>query len=59
MNNGLTRKELAKATGVPFYTIKYLRELGRLKIIKDSNQRGVPVIYHPDSIKIIQRHINH
>lgn len=59
MNNGLTRKELAKAAGVPFYTIKYLRELGRLKIIKDSTQRGVPVVYHPDSIKIIQRYLAH
>jgi len=57
-SNGLKRKDLVKATGVPFYKIKYLKDLGKLKLIKDSPSPGIPAIYHPDSIKIIQKFVN-
>jgi hypothetical protein len=56
--NGLTRKDLVRVTGVPHYKIDYLRELGRLKLIKESPKQGIPVVYHPECIGIIKQYSN-
>jgi len=56
--NGLTRKDLVRETGVPYYKIDYLRDLGKLKLIKESPSQGIPVIYHPECIGIIKQYLN-
>ena len=54
----ITRKEIVNQTGCPYYTVDYLRQCGRLPIIAESLKRGVPTLFHPDSIKIVQEHID-
>ena len=54
----ITRKEIVKQTGCPYYIVDYLRQCGRLPIIAESLKRGVPTLFHPDSIKIVQEHID-
>ena len=54
----ITRKIIVHITGCPHYTVDYLRMCGRLPIIAESLKRGVPTLYHPDSIKIVQEHID-
>ena len=54
----LTRKQIVHKTGCPHYTVDYLRQCGRLPIIAESLKRGVPTLFHPDSIKIVQEHID-
>ena len=54
----LTRKQIVHKTGCPHYTVDYLRQCGRLPIIAESLKRGVPTLYHPDSIKIVQDHLD-
>ena len=56
--NTLTRKQIVHKTGCPHYTVDYLRQCGRLPIIAESLKRGVPTLFHPDSIKIVQEHID-
>ena len=56
--NTLTRKQIVHKTGCPHYTVDYLRQCGRLPIIAESLKRGVPTLFHPDSIKIVQDHID-
>jgi len=55
---GLTRKQLSKITGAPPYTIAYLNSCGRLPMIYESNGKGSTAIYHYDSVKIIEKHLN-
>ena len=54
----LTRKELIYKTGAKYYQIDYLRNIGKLPIVARSLKRGIPTLYHPDSIKIVQEHID-
>ena len=54
----LTRKQIVHKTGCPHYTVDYLRQCGRLPIIAESLKRGVPTLFHPDSIKIVQDHLD-
>ena len=56
--NTLTRKQIVHKTGCPHYTVDYLRQCGRLPIIAESLKRGVPTLFHPDSIKIVQDHLD-
>ena len=58
MKKTMTMKDLQRATGAPKYTIIYLRENGRLQIVKESLGRGYPNLYHPDSIEIVQSHLS-
>ena len=54
----LTRKQIVHKTGCPHYTVDYLRQCGRLPIIAESLKRCVPTLFHPDSIKIVQDHLD-
>ena len=56
--NSYTRKELIHKTGAKYYVINYLRNIGKLPLIARSNRKGVPILYHPDSIKIVREHID-
>ena len=54
----LTRKDLIHKTGAKFYVIDYLRNIGKLPVVAQSQKRGVSTLYHPDSIKVIRDHID-
>lgn len=54
---GITKKQLRKITGARPYIISYLSECGRLPIVKESGGKGIPTMYHPDSIKVIKDHL--
>lgn len=56
MKNGLTRSELSKKANCPFYVIDYLRNKNVLRIVK-KGERGIPTLYHIDSIKTIKKHL--
>ena len=51
------RKELREITEAPGYLINYLKDCGRLPIIRESQGKGYPTLYHPDSIQIIKDHL--
>lgn len=53
----LTLKQLQKATAVPVYIIKYLRDCGRLPVVRESQGRGYPTLYHSDSIQVVKKHV--
>ena len=53
----LTLKILTERTGAPFYIIRYLYLCPRLPILKDTEGRGNPIIFHPDSIEIVKDHL--
>jgi hypothetical protein len=57
MKKTMTMKDLQRATGAPKYTIIYLRENGRLQIVKESLGRGYPTLYHPDAVKVVEDHL--
>lgn len=57
-NKQLTKKQLIAQTGAPPYTIDYLYRCNRLPIIKESSGSGYPVIFHPDCIDIVKKHLN-
>ena len=50
----ITRRELTKATGVPYHRIDYLRMTGKLPIVKKSSGQGRPTYFHPSAIVIIK-----
>ena len=52
-----TRRELKDITEAPGYLISYLKDCGRLPIILESRGRGFPILYHPDSVKVIRDHM--
>ena len=58
MKHTMTMKELQIATKAPKYTINYLKENGRLPIVKESKGRGYSTQYHPDSIEIVINHLS-
>jgi len=57
MTDIITRKELVKATGAPFYIISYLRDLGRLPIVKESSGRGNPNLYDPAAVDVVRDYL--
>jgi hypothetical protein len=57
MKKSITRKELIRQTQAPVYVIKYLLDCNRLKIVRDSAGPGHPILFHPDSIKIVKNHL--
>ncbi len=58
MKTGISRKQLCKETGAPYYVIDYLGLINKLPLLKESNGRGNPTVYHRDSIEIVIKHIN-
>ncbi|MBC8554749.1 MAG: hypothetical protein H8D23_34490 [Candidatus Brocadiales bacterium] len=56
--NGYTRSQLAKLTNCPYFIIDYLRNTNQLKFIKRPSGKGSTAIYHPDSVRIIEEHLN-
>jgi hypothetical protein len=58
MMDTMTMKELQNETEAPKYIINYLKENGRLPIVKESKGRGYPTLYHPDSIEIVIIHLS-
>ena len=52
---GLTRKQLANASGAQPYIITYLFDTGRLPVIRQSSGPGDPTLYHPDSVDTAYR----
>ena len=56
-NECLTKSELHKATNAPGYVIIYLKDCHRLPIVQESQGRGYPTLYHPDSIQIVKDHL--
>ena len=56
--NGFSLKQLSRATNTPFYTITYLRLLGRLPLIKEPTGKGCRAIYHHRCIEILQLYNN-
>jgi len=57
MIDTMTMKELQNSTEAPKYIINYLKENGRLPIVKESKGRGYSTQYHPDSIEIVINHL--
>lgn len=53
----LTRKQLVKLTGAKPYTIAYLKDCGKLPIVRDSKGIGYPTLYDPSSVEIVKNHI--
>ena len=56
--NYYTRRELKDITKAPGYLISYLKDCGRLPIIRESPGRGFPILYHPDCVKVIRDHMS-
>ncbi|MCH8011057.1 MAG: hypothetical protein IIA61_03770 [Candidatus Marinimicrobia bacterium] len=56
INNGYTRKELAAIAQVPFYQIDYLKNLGRLPIIKESTGPGNPTIFDAKAVDVVRKY---
>ena len=54
----LTRKALVISTGAPFYIINYLKDCGRLPIVKQSKGKGFPILYDLEAIEIVKKHLN-
>jgi|TARA_Y100000310_G_scaffold62319_1_gene57628 hypothetical protein len=53
----LNRTQLCKATEAPGYLVIYLKDCGKLPIVKESQGRGYPTLYHPDAIKVVKDHL--
>jgi len=56
---GLTRRELAKKANCPFYLIDYLRNLGRLPVLKPTKGPGDPTIFDISALDIVRKYVNH
>ena len=56
--DALTRKEIIGKTNCPPYTFDYLNQCGRLPVVAISLKRGIPTMYHCDSIKVVRDHID-
>ena len=55
---GLTAKQIADITGVPFYIIQYLKKCNRLPLIKPSKGRGKPHLYDPKAVEVVLDHVD-
>ena len=58
MKQGLKQSDIVDKTGAPFYTVQYLHKCKKLPIIKQSTGRGKATIFPPESINIVEKHIN-
>ena len=54
----MTKKQLRQELNCPGYIINYLNDCGKLPIVRDSKGKGYPVLFHPDSVKVIQDHMS-
>ncbi len=54
----LTRKQLVKLTNARPYTIAYLKDCGKLPIVRDSKGIGYPTLYDPSAVEIVKEHLN-
>ena len=57
MRVGLYRRELIEKTGVAPHTIRYLFDLGRLPVIRGSCGPGIPLLFDPEAVEIINQHL--
>lgn len=53
-NNGLTRGDLARLTGVNYGLIGYYLSCGYLPVIRASSGHGVPTLFDPSAVDVIQ-----
>ena len=53
----MTRLDLVRKTGAKPYVIDYLKNIGRLPIIKESIGKGHPTLYDPKAMDIIMNHL--
>ena len=53
IKHGLTRKEVIKKTGIPYYTLTHLSLTNKLPILISANGSGSKIIYDPECIPII------
>ena len=53
----LTKKRLVALTGAQPYTVDYLYRCNRLPVVKQSKGAGYPIIFHPDCVEIVKKHI--
>jgi len=51
---GITRRQLVLATGCKPYLVDYCRSCGYLPILRGPAGPGIPILYDPDSIRIIK-----
>lgn len=54
----LTRKQLVKLTHAKPYIIAYLKDCGKLPIIRDSKGIGYPTLYDPSAVEIVKEYLN-
>ena len=54
----LTRNQIKNTLGCPGYIIDYLYDCGRLPVVKQSKGRGYPILYDPEAIDIVKKHLN-
>jgi|26BtaG_2_1085354.scaffolds.fasta_scaffold04268_5 hypothetical protein len=52
-----TLKKLVATTGAMPYQVKYLYSLGKLPVHRGSQGAGIPILYSPDSVDIVKKHI--
>lgn len=53
----ITRKQLVKLTGARPYTIDYLKDCGRLPILRYSKGVGYPTLYDTSAVDIVIKHL--
>ena len=53
----MTRLDLVRKTGAKPYVIDYLKNIGRLPIIKESIGQGHPTLYDPKAMEVIIQHL--
>ena len=53
----LTRKQLVKLANAKPYTVAYLKDCGKLPIIKESRGIGYPTLYDPSAVEIVKEHL--
>lgn len=58
-STGITRKKLVQLTGCPIYIYAYLRDLGRLPVMKETTGRGVSTVYFPEAVDVVKSYLNH
>ena len=56
---GLTRKEIVKATHCPPYLIAYYSACGYLPVLRPSTGPGVPVIFHQSAVEVVKERMAH
>jgi len=53
----LTLSNLVNLTGAKPYQIKYLHSLGKLPVVRGSQGPGIPIIFSPKAVDIVNAHI--